>query len=120
MASGAPSMEEIQMQQQQKAQYEEKRASILDQILEPAAKERLSRLSIVKKDKVRAIEDTLITAATSGKLPGRVTDEQLIALLAQSEGGDAAAAGGKKSSVIVQRRKYGFDEEEDDDDSDLL
>jgi len=64
MASGAPSMEEIQMQQQQvhkftsryrllgckphalsiwlsqKAQYEEKRASILDQILEPAAKER--------------------------------------------------------------------------------
>lgn len=34
---------------------------------------RLSRLSIVKKDKVRAIEDTLITAATSGKLPGRVS-----------------------------------------------
>ena len=49
-----------------------------------------------------------------------MTDEQLIALLAQSEGGDANAPGAKKGGVIVQRRKYGFDEEEDDDDSDLL
>jgi hypothetical protein len=116
----------------------------------------------VKKEKVRAIEDTLITAATSGKLPGKVrimlliiicysfyqsfnlfippsllqihmfshfinacnvqqvTDEQLIALLAQSEGGDASAPGAAKKTVIVQRRKYGMDDEDDDDDSDLL
>ena len=35
-----PSFEEMQVQQQQKAEYEERRQMILDQILEPPAKER--------------------------------------------------------------------------------
>lgn len=48
----------------------------------------------------------------------KVTDEQLVAMLAQSEGGDSVL-GAKKGGVVVQRRKYGFDEDEDDD-SDLL
>ena len=51
---------------------EERRVMILDQILEPEAKQRLSRLSIVKKEKARAVEDSLIKAATSGQLKGKV------------------------------------------------
>jgi programmed cell death protein 5 len=51
----------------------EQRASILDQILEPAAKDRLQRLGLVKKEKARRIEDTLISAATSGQLKTRVS-----------------------------------------------
>ena len=52
---------------------EEQRLSILDQILEPAAKDRLLRLSMVKKEKARNVENSLIQAATSGKLRGKVT-----------------------------------------------
>lgn len=44
-----------------------------DQILEPGAKDRISRLALVKKEKARSIEDSLINAARSGKLSGKVT-----------------------------------------------
>jgi programmed cell death protein 5 len=54
-------------------------ASILDQILDPAAKDRLQRLGLLKKEKARRIKDTLISAATSGQLKTRVSD--LIGLL---------------------------------------
>ena len=48
-----------------------------------------------------------------------MTDEQLVAMLAQGESGDAVA-GTKKGGVVVQRRKYDMDGDDDDDDSDLL
>lgn len=67
-----PSVEEMQMQEQQRQANEERRLMILDQILEPAAKERMSRLALVKKEKARSVEDSLIHAATSGKLAKKV------------------------------------------------
>ena len=74
LSEGIPSMEEVQQQQQAKAMYEEQKASILDQILEPAAKERISRLSIVNPDKATRIQDSLIQAATSGQLRNKVNN----------------------------------------------
>lgn len=56
----------------QAAAMDEQRLSILDQILEPAAKDRLLRLSIVKKEKATRVEASLIQAATTGKLRGKV------------------------------------------------
>lgn len=53
---------------------EERRVMILDQILEPQAKERLNRIRLVKGDKVRAVEDSLIMAAKSGKLKSKVSE----------------------------------------------
>ena len=43
-----------------------------EQILDAGAKDRLSRLALVKKEKARSVEDSLIKAAMSGKLPGKV------------------------------------------------
>ena len=43
-----------------------------EQILEPAAKDRISRLALVKKEKARSVEDSLIMAAKNGKLQGKV------------------------------------------------
>ena len=45
---------------------------IIDQILDPGARQRLNRLKLVKPDKARSVEDSLINAATSGKLKGQV------------------------------------------------
>lgn len=97
---------------------EERRASILEQILEPEAKQRLSRLALVKKDKARAVEDSLIRGATNGKLQGKVTDEQLKLMLEQISGGDDsnASSGGGKKGVVIQRRKYGLEDDDDNDD----
>jgi hypothetical protein len=51
---------------------QERRAVILEQILEPAAKDRIQRLGLVKPDKAKRIEDSLISAATSGQLKTKV------------------------------------------------
>jgi programmed cell death protein 5 len=115
-----PSAEEMQMMEAQKAAQEERRIMILDQILEPAAKARMSTLALVKKEKARAVEDSLINAASSGRLKSKVTEEQLIAMLQQFSGGDDnEGAGGKKKGIVVQRRKTGFEDDDDDSDSDL-
>jgi programmed cell death protein 5 len=52
---------------------EEQRLFILDQLLEPAAKDRLKRLNLVKADKARSIEDALINAAKNGQLKSKVS-----------------------------------------------
>lgn len=115
-----PSVDEMQMRQQKQAENEERRASILDQILEPAAKSRMSRLAMVKKDHARAVEDSLIGAATSGQLKSRVSEEQLIVMLEQISGkGDAAGGTLQGRGVTIQRRKTGFEDDDDEDDSDL-
>lgn len=108
---------------------EEQRRSILDQILEPAAKDRLVRLALVKKEKARMMEDHLLKAATSGQLRSKVqvlhvlkssshdtvqscqvSEEQLITML---EGAETSSGTGK---IKIQRRNYGLDSDDDDDD----
>jgi len=124
LAAGGGSMEQIMAQQQAQQANEDRRASILDQILEPEAKSRLTRLSLVKKEFARAVEDSLITAATNGKLTSKITEPYLIKILEQMSGSgggeeeEGGAGGGKKKKVIVQRRKYGGDEDDDEDNDD--
>ena len=95
---------------------------MVDQILEQGAKDRLARLSLVKKEKARAVEDALISAATNGKLQGKVTEVQLIQMLEQFSGSDSSSGSsqGGKNRVVIQRKKNNFDDDDDDDDSDLL
>ena len=50
-AGGMSNVEEMQAQAEAKQQMEEQRSSILDQILEPNAKDRMNRLKLVKKEK---------------------------------------------------------------------
>jgi programmed cell death protein 5 len=94
----------------------------LDQILESGAKDRLARLALVKKEKARSVEDSLIQAAQNGRLPGKVSEAQLIVMLEQLSGHEEEGLGNipRKSKVVIQRRKYSFDDDNDNDDSDLL
>ncbi len=121
-AGGMPGVEEMQAQAQAQAQMEEQRANILEQILEPAAKDRMNRLKLVKKDKARAVEDSLIKAATSGQLRNKVTEEALIGMLDGVAGGGGAGGevGPVKKSISIQRRNYGMDDDDDDDNDDDL
>jgi len=114
------SQEEMQQRQAQMAEKEEQRKSILDQILDSAASDRLKRLNLVRKDKARSVEDSLIKAAMSGQLRNKISDEQLIGMLEQIGGGDGAEGGGGKKAVMIQRRSYGMDSDDDDNDDDLM
>lgn len=99
-------------QQQQAAQ--DQRSSILNQILEPAAADRLGRIRLVKASRADQVEDRLIGLARSGQLRAKVTEEQLKDLLnALAEQTGAS----ENVNVVSKRSRSGWD---DDDLDDLL
>ncbi|GAB7348765.1 hypothetical protein MBLNU459_g7494t1 [Dothideomycetes sp. NU459] len=99
--------------QEDKQQREaDARASILSQILEPSAADRLGRIRIVKADRAEDVENRLIMLARSGQLRQKITEEQLKDIL-----GAMSEQQKEKETVKVQRRKGGWD---DDDLDDLL
>ncbi|KAL8798430.1 MAG: hypothetical protein Q9182_006673 [Xanthomendoza sp. 2 TL-2023] len=105
-----------QLQQQQQggpdgASQEE--ASILSQILQPEAADRLGRIRIVKESRATEVENRLIMLARSGQLRAKVTEEQLKELLgAVAETSERDGSTGGK--IVVSRRKGGWDDDDDD------
>ncbi len=72
-----------QAQEQAAAEVQAQKEAILRQILTPEARARLSNIKMVKPQFAEQIEMQLIQLASSGRLRGQVTDEQLKALLGQ-------------------------------------
>lgn len=104
--------EDQQQKEQAQKREAEVRASILQQILEPAAADRIGRIRLVKASRAQDVEDRLIMLARSGQLRQKVNEEQLKSILeAVSEQQQ------ETEKVTVNRRKGGWD---DDDLDDLL
>ncbi|CAM0135658.1 hypothetical protein VKS41_005310 [Umbelopsis sp. WA50703] len=106
-ASGSANSKE---NEQQKSDMEEARRTMLVQILDNDARERLARINMVKADKARAVEDLLIRMAQSGQLRSKVSEKQLIDLLGQLNQQDAGAS---QTKIVYNRRR--FDDDSDDD-----
>mmetsp|Transcript_14012 Transcript_14012/g.18267 ORF Transcript_14012/g.18267 Transcript_14012/m.18267 type:complete len:134 (+) Transcript_14012:200-601(+) len=100
---------------QKQQAVQEQRVSILSQALTPDALERLNRIKLVKKDKVQALESSIINMVMSGRLQGRINEGKLIEMLERGNARDASQA----SAINFQRKKYAFDSDEDDDDDDV-
>lgn len=75
-----------QAQEQQTAEVDAQKDAILRQILTPEARARLTNIRMVKPQMAEQIELQLIQLAGSGRLKGRVTDDQLKGLLLQLQG----------------------------------
>ena len=75
-----------QAEEQKQADADVQKEAILRQILTPEARARLTNIRMVKPQFSEQIEMQLIQLASSGRLKGRVTDEQLKSLLAQIQG----------------------------------
>ncbi|GAA5833973.1 hypothetical protein JCM11251_003578 [Rhodosporidiobolus azoricus] len=99
------------------AQEEEQRRTVMSQILSTEARERLSRIALVKPDRARAIEQLLMRMAQSGQLRGRVSEDQLIDVLDQVEAmekGQSGSSGGQKTAgKITFTRKSAYDSDDD-------
>eukprot|EP00762_Andalucia_godoyi_P001238 ANDGO_04875.mRNA.1 Uncharacterized protein C23C4.09c len=106
--SGAPNSEASE----KKAAEDEQRQSILSAVLEPQARERLSRVSLVQPDKARMLENMVIQQVRSGRVAGRISEEMLIQMLERGSGSE------KEQKVKVQRRRSAFDSDDDEDDED--
>eukprot|EP00429_Kryptoperidinium_foliaceum_P010347 CAMPEP_0176004094 /NCGR_PEP_ID=MMETSP0120_2-20121206/1514_1 /TAXON_ID=160619 /ORGANISM="Kryptoperidinium foliaceum, Strain CCMP 1326" /LENGTH=118 /DNA_ID=CAMNT_0017336761 /DNA_START=120 /DNA_END=473 /DNA_ORIENTATION=+ len=105
-------------EQQQKAQQvDEQRRMILEQACTQEALARLGRIRMVRESKAKAIENSIVSMALSGKLPGKINEAKMIEILErQGSGGAAAPGGGNDKSISIQRKRYAFDSDEDDDD----
>ena len=73
-------------EEQAAAEVQAQKEAILRQILTPEARQRLTNIKMVKPQFAEQIEMQLIQLASSGRLKGQVTDEQLKALLQQLQG----------------------------------
>ncbi len=73
-------LEELQ-KEEMKRQYEMQKRAILRAILEPEAKERLSRVKLAHPELAEAVENQLIYLAQSGRIQSKITDEMLVEIL---------------------------------------
>jgi programmed cell death protein 5 len=74
-------LEEIQRQHEIQRQVELKKRAILRTILEPEARERLSRIKLAHPDIAEQIENQLIALAQSGRIEQKITDKMLVEIL---------------------------------------
>ncbi|KAK7206921.1 hypothetical protein BZA70DRAFT_236421 [Myxozyma melibiosi] len=95
------------------ANEDDARAAMIAQILTPAARERLSRVRIVRQQKAQGVEDLLIRMARTGQIQNRVDEDELISLLDQISQQESKA---NETKIVVSTRRYNYD---DDDDLDL-
>ncbi|KAL8645488.1 MAG: hypothetical protein Q9210_006678 [Variospora velana] len=100
-------------QDEQRRQHEaETRASILAQILQPEAADRIGRIRLVKESRATDVENRLIMLARSGQLHAKVTEGQLKDLLgAVAENNEREGMTGGR--IVVSRRKGGWDDDDD-------
>jgi programmed cell death protein 5 len=108
---------------QRQAIKEQQRQMILEQAMDGDAMARLGRIKMVKPDKAATVENTIISMAMQGRLPGRITEGKLIEILERGNRKDAttttAAATNQSSSTInIQRKSYAMDSDDDEDDDD--
>ncbi len=74
-------LEELQRQEEMRRQYELQKRAILRAILEPEAKERLSRLKLAHPEIAEAVENQLIYLAQAGRIQSKITDKMLVEIL---------------------------------------
>ena len=80
-----PQSAEEQEAQAAKAEAEaERRGAALASLMDPKARERLSRIALVKPEKAQALENMLLQAAQRGQLGGKVTEDALIKMLEEN------------------------------------
>lgn len=77
-----------------------------------AARERLARVSLVKPDNARAVEEHLLRLAQARKLTAQVGEDDIIRILEE-----VTRAGATR--VVVARKKRAGDDDDDDNDDDL-
>ncbi len=73
----------LQEEAERQRQLESQLHSVLLQILEPEARERLNAIKLTRPDFARAVEQQLVLLARSGRLKQKITDEQLKSILQQ-------------------------------------
>ncbi|ORY27657.1 PDCD5-related protein [Naematelia encephala] len=122
-----PSPEEQAAAQERAQQQAEMKRTIIAAMLEPAARERLSRISLTRPQLAEQVEGLLVRMGQQGQIRGQVSDEALKGLLeqvsnpppvAKSAAPAVSSAGGRTKSlgpgITIQRKRDDSDSDEYD------
>ena len=110
--SGGESQQERKTQQ-----IDDQRRTILEQACTQEALARLGRIRMVNESKAKAVENSIVSMALQGKLPGKINEGKLIEIL---ERGRAQQSSAQDGHISIQRKRYAFDSDEDSDNDDDL
>ncbi|GEQ68458.1 hypothetical protein JCM33374_g2126 [Metschnikowia sp. JCM 33374] len=107
----AARMAELQKGQSQgtSTPQEEQKFTMLSQVLEPSARERLSRVRMVRPDRADQVEQYLIKMISMGSIARKIGEKDIVEILESVSRGDQ-----KQSKIVFDRRG------EDDDDDDFF
>jgi programmed cell death protein 5 len=111
-SGGTPQLRQPQQNPdpEQERRQQEARTNMLIQILDAGARERLSRICLVRPEKSKFIEDNLLAMVRSGQIRGKINEEQLISLLNEVSIQEEAV----QPKITFSRRTYNNDDDEDE------
>ncbi|ODV81210.1 DNA-binding TFAR19-related protein [Suhomyces tanzawaensis NRRL Y-17324] len=95
----------------QAAKADEAKLSMLSRLLEPSARERLSRVRIVRPDRAEQVEKYIVQLYSMGQISSKLNEQDVVQIL------DGLSRDEKKqnTSKIVYNRKLTFEDDDDDD-----
>lgn len=103
-------------QQQKVSQVAEQRKTILEQACTQEALARLGRIRMVREEKAKSVENSIISMALSGKLQGQINEGKMIEIL---ERGNAKLLKATEGQISIQRKQYGIDSDDESGDDDI-
>lgn len=105
----AARMAELQKGQSQGSSnpQDEQKFTMLSQVLEPSARERLARVRMVRPERADQVEQYLIKMISMGSITRKIGERDIVEILESVSRGDQ-----KQSKIVYERR--GDDEDEDD------
>ncbi|WVQ83461.1 hypothetical protein IAT38_005602 [Cryptococcus sp. DSM 104549] len=119
-----PSPEEREAAEQRAMQQEEMKRTMIAAMLEPAARERLSRISLTRPQLASQVESLLVNMGQQGRIKGQVSDEALKGLLEQvsnpppaKSAAPVVSSGRTKTlgnGITIQRKRDDSDSDEYD------
>ncbi|KAG5420622.1 hypothetical protein I9W82_002503 [Candida metapsilosis] len=97
--------------QNQQAAANDMSSAILGKVLETEARERLSRVRIVRPDRAQAVENYILKLYSIGQIRQKLGEKDIVEIL----DGLSRDSQQKSQSKIVYNRKQTLDDDDDDD-----
>lgn len=102
-----------------KMAIQEQKQMVLEQAMDSQALARLGRIRLVKPEKAAAVENTIVSMAMQGKLPGKINEGKLVEILERKSRQEAIASQkGGGGGIQIQRKRCTLDSDDEDDDDD--
>lgn len=83
----------------------------MDQVLEASARERLSRVNLVRPDRAKAVEQYIMRLAQSGQIRQKLRESDVVEIL---NGLARDEAKRNETQIVFSRKESSLDDDDDD------